>query len=200
VGLVGKPNAGKSTMLRAVSRAAPKVADYPFTTKSPVLGIAEIPAGLKSEAGGKGDRRLVVADIPGLIAGAAQGAGLGHDFLRHIERTAVLVHLLDVSPIDGTDPVNNYNEVRSELQEYSMELAEKPEVIVLNKIDLMPEDDRAVMVKELIGRLRLPRDQKPMIASGASGEGVKEMLEACWTARGRATEAAWKQTATQAKE
>lgn len=209
VGLVGKPNAGKSTMLRAVSRAAPKVADYPFTTKSPVLGIAEIPSRLKAEpgggfgggsGGGGGERRLVVADIPGLIAGAAQGAGLGHDFLRHIERTAVLVHLLDISPIDGTDPVNNYNEVRSELQEYSMELAEKPELIVFNKIDLVPEVDRASVVKDLVGRMRLPREERPIIASGASGEGVKEMLEACWTARGRAGEPAWKPTAAAAGE
>jgi GTP-binding protein len=179
VGLVGMPNAGKSTLLRAVSRATPKVADYPFTTLSPHLGIAEL-------TGEKGvSRRLVVADIPGLIAGAAEGAGLGHDFLRHIERTAVLVHVLDVMPIDGSDPAKNYEDIRRELLEYSVELAEKPEVIVFNKIDLVPQDERAEFIKKLIAKLRLPRDVNPIVASGVTGEGVKEMLEACWAARGK---------------
>ena len=175
VGLVGMPNAGKSTLLRAVSRATPKVADYPFTTLSPNLGIAELP----------GDRRLVVADIPGLIAGAAHGAGLGHDFLRHIERTAVLVHVLDVAPLDNSDPAENYDVVRKELLEYSVELAEKPELIVFNKIDLVPESQRAEIVKRLIAKLRLPRDVNPIQASGATSEGVREMLEACWEMRGK---------------
>lgn len=175
VGLVGMPNAGKSTMLRAVSRATPKVADYPFTTLSPNLGLAELP----------GDRRLVIADIPGLIEGAADGAGLGHDFLRHIERTGVLVHVLDVSPIDGSDPAQNYEIIRRELLQYGVELAEKPEVIVFNKIDLVPEEDRAKVVKKLIGKLRLPAGEDPIVCSGATGEGVKPMLEACWTLRSR---------------
>lgn len=181
VGLVGLPNAGKSTLLRSISRATPKVADYPFTTLSPHLGIAELST----------DRRLVVADIPGLIAGAAQGAGLGHDFLRHIERTAVLVHVLDIAPLDNSDPAKNYEVVRQELLEYSVELAEKPEIIVFNKVDLVPEigGERAERVKKLIAKLRLPRDVNPVLVSGATGEGVKEMLEACWSARGKKREA-----------
>src|SRR5262245_13688026 len=174
VGLVGLPNASKSTLLRAVSRATPKVADHPFTQLSPHLGIAELP----------GDRRLVVADIPGLIEGAAHGAGLGHDFLRHIERTAVLVHVLDIAPLDGSDPVKNYDVIRQELLGYSVELAEKPEVLVFNKIDLVPQDQRAERIKRLVAGLRLPRDVNPIIVSGATGEGVREMLEACWAERG----------------
>ena len=173
VGFVGMPNAGKSTLLRAISRATPKVADYPFTTLSPHLGLAELP----------GDRRLVVADIPGLIEGAAGGAGLGHDFLRHIERTGVLVHVLDIAPLDGSDPAKNYEIIRQELLDYSTELAEKPEVIVFNKIDLVPEDERVGAVKKLIGKLRLPPAEDPVVVSGATGEGVKAMLEACWQAR-----------------
>lgn len=186
VGLVGLPNAGKSTLLRAVSRATPKVADYPFTTLSPHLGIAELSSGR-----GDGERRLVMADIPGLIEGAAVGAGLGHDFLRHIERTAVLVHVLDIAPLDDSDPAKNYEVIRQELLDYSMELAEKPEVLVFNKIDLIPEADgeRSNYVKKLIAKLRLPRDVNPILVSGATGEGVKDMLEACWTARGKKREA-----------
>ena len=135
-----------------------------------------------------GDRRLVVADIPGLIAGAAQGAGLGHDFLRHVERTTVLVHVLDIAPLDGTDPAANYQAVRQELLEYSIELAEKPEVMVLNKIDLIPQQERGEVIKKVIAKLRLPRGEDPIITSGATGEGVEEMLEACWAARGKKKE------------
>ena len=141
---------------------------------------------------------MVVADIPGLIAGAAQGAGLGHDFLRHVERTAVLVHVLDVAPLDGSDPAVNYQAVRQELLEYSVELAEKPEVMVFNKIDLVPQEERSDAIKKLIAKLRLPRGENPIITSGATGEGVEEMLEACWAARGKKKEAAgWAGTVTQ---
>jgi GTPase len=182
VGLVGLPNAGKSTLLRAISRATPKVADYPFTTLSPHLGIAEL----------TGNRRLVVADIPGLIEGAAGGAGLGHDFLRHIERTAVLVHVVDIAPLDNSDPAANYEVIRRELLEYAVELAEKPEVIVFNKVDLIPggPEQRAERAKQLIGKLRLPREVNPILVSGATGEGVQDMLEACWKARGNKREVA----------
>lgn len=172
VGLIGLPNAGKSSLLARLTRAAPKVADYPFTTLSPVLGTIEAE-----------DRQAIVADIPGLIEGAAGGAGLGHDFLRHIERTGVLVHVLDIAPIDGTDPAANYQIIRRELLEYSTELAEKPEVLVFNKIDLVPEADRADAVKKLIGKLRLGANENPIVCSGATGEGVKAMLESCWTLR-----------------
>lgn len=175
VGLIGLPNAGKSTLLRALSRARPKVADYPFTTLSPHLGIAEF----------TGDRRIVFADIPGLIEGAADGAGLGHDFLRHIERTTLLVHVLDLAPLDESNPADNYEVVRQELLNYSVELAEKPELIVFNKVDLVPEVDREERIKSLIGQLRLGRHETPLIVSGATGEGVEALKEACWAALGR---------------
>ncbi len=181
VGLIGLPNAGKSTMLRAVSRAQPKVADYPFTTLSPHLGIAELP----------GERRLVIADIPGLIQGAADGAGLGHDFLRHVERTTVLVHVLDIAPMDESDPISNYETIRRELYEYSSELAEKLEIVVLNKIDLVPEDEREQRVKHIVGRLGLARNEQPLLASGATGQGVRELLEACWETLRHGEPAGW---------
>ena len=171
VGLVGRPNAGKSTLLRAISRATPKVADYPFTTRSPVLGITELSGG---------ERRLVVADLPGLIQGAAEGAGLGHDFLRHIERTTVLVHLIDVAPIDGTDPVSNYHAIRRELAGYSPALAGKLELVALNKMDLVPESERT----EAVERIATSLGVQPYLTSGATGEGVTELLEACWRAVG----------------
>jgi GTP-binding protein len=172
VGLVGKPNAGKSTMLRAMSRATPKVADYPFTTRSPHLGIAEL----------GGERRLVIADIPGLIEGASAGAGLGHEFLRHIERTSVLVHLLDVAPTDGTDPAANYRAIRAELGEHSGVLADKPEIVVLNKIDLVPPDERSDMIELIAETLRADGF---LVTSGATREGVNELLEACWKMVGK---------------
>src|SRR4051812_12416886 len=131
VGLVGMPNAGKSTLLRAISAARPKVADYPFTTLDPQLGIAELP----------GERRIVFADIPGLIEGAQSGAGLGHAFLKHIERTKIIVHLLDMFPPDDSDPAENYRVIRKELEAFSPELAGKREVIAANKIDLSTDED-----------------------------------------------------------
>ncbi len=170
VGLVGMPNAGKSTLLRAVSRANAKVGDYPFTTISPQLGIAELP----------GDRRLVVADLPGLIEGAAEGAGLGHDFLRHIERTRVIVHLVDAAPLDGGDPAERYHAIRRELEAFSRDLARKPEVVAINKVDLLPESDRASRVRALGAAMRLSRP--PLAISGATGQGVPALLEACWNA------------------
>jgi GTP-binding protein len=170
VGLVGLPNAGKSTLLRAVSRANAKVGAYPFTTLSPQLGIAEL----------GGERRLVVADLPGLIEGAADGAGLGHDFLRHIERTRVIVHLVDVAPLDGVDPVISYGVIRNELNEFSPELAEKPELVVLNKIDLVPEDERNARIQRFAGAIGMARGEQPITISGATGDGVRALLEAAW--------------------
>jgi GTPase len=164
VGLVGMPNAGKSTLLRCVSKARPKVADYPFTTLDPQLGIAEL----------TGDRRLVLADIPGLIEGANHGVGLGHAFLRHIERTKVIVHLLDLFPTDGSDPAANYHVIRRELESFSPALAKKREVIVANKMDLAIDNDA-------IDRLRrdLP-DRQVLAISGVSRQGVEDLMESLW--------------------
>ncbi len=172
VGLVGKPNAGKSTLLAALTRATPKIADYPFTTLSPQLGIAELDA----------TRRLVIADIPGLIEGAAQGAGLGHDFLRHIERTRIIVHLLDAAPADESDPAEAYTTIRAELERYSPQLAEKPELIVLNKMDLIPdEDDQQKLVKDLRKRLKLGAKEEVLAISGAAKLGTRPLLERLWS-------------------
>ncbi len=181
VGLIGKPNAGKSTMLRALSNATPKVADYPFTTRWPHLGIAELTGG----------RRLVVADIPGLIEGASAGAGLGHDFLRHIERTLVLVMMIDVAPLDGSDPIEQYETVRGELAAYSAELARKPQIVVLNKIDLVPPADRAGLIADLTRRLEARGAGEILLTSGASREGTADLLEACWRAVGK-DQPAWR--------
>ena len=183
IGLVGKPNAGKSTLLGAVSRATPKVADYPFTTRSPNLGIAEL--------GGGSERRLVIADIPGLIAGAAAGAGLGHEFLRHIERTTALVHLLDIAPADGSDPVDSYKAIRGELVDYSPELAAKPEIVAFNKIDLVPDIDRRAVVERTVAAIGGSGPGKPLVISGATGEGLKELLEACWHAAEKSDPSGW---------
>lgn len=171
VGLVGMPNAGKSTLLKSLTRADPKIADYPFTTLSPQLGIAELdPA-----------RRIVLADIPGLIEGASEGHGLGHDFLRHVERTRVILHLLDCDPASGT-PANNYRAIRAELAGYSSELAEKPELIALNKVDLFGADE--AMTRELIAELRadlqLGADVEVLPLSGAAGVGTAALLEHLW--------------------
>src|SRR5690242_14021761 len=125
-GLIGLPNAGKSTLLSRLSRARPEIADYPFTTKHPNLGIVSL----------GGEHRLVLADLPGLIEGAHSGVGLGHEFLRHVERTRVLVHLVEPLPADGGDPLHNYRLVRQELELYSKELAEKPEVVAVSKAEL----------------------------------------------------------------
>ena len=168
IGLVGLPNAGKSTLLSSISAATPKVADYPFTTLQPHLGIAELDV----------NRRLIVADIPGLIEGAADGAGLGHRFLKHIERTGALLHLVDVMPVDGSDPVSNYRAIREELERYSKELASKDEIVVLNKVDLLMPDERDETIALIAAELKLD----PVITcSGATREGIREVLEQAWT-------------------
>ncbi len=163
VGLVGMPNAGKSTLISRCSAAKPKIADYPFTTLEPVLGIVEL----------SGFRRYVLADIPGLIEGSHNGAGLGIEFLRHIERTRILVHILDIMPVDGSEPVRNYKAIRNELKLYSKALAKKQEVIVANKIDLDPDGK---IVKDLKKRL----NKKIYPISAVTGSGIKELTELLW--------------------
>lgn len=170
IGLVGLPNAGKSTLLRAISRANAKVGAYPFTTLSPQLGIAELDL----------ERRLVFADLPGLIEGAAQGAGLGHDFLKHVERTRAIVHLVDIAPLDGSDPVENWRMIRGELLEFSAELAEKPELVVLNKLDLVEPEEREARIERFAGAIGMKKGERPLAISGATGEGLRPMLEAAW--------------------
>jgi GTPase len=156
VGFVGLPNAGKSTMLRAISNAMPDVADFPFTTLEPVLGVVDM-----------GWDAFVVADLPGLIEGAHTGVGLGHQFLRHVERTRVLVHLLDAS---SEDPLKDYETIRNELALYDDSLAAKPEIIVLNKIDLPDARDNAERLKNAFG------ENEVLLVSGATNEGVQAML------------------------
>lgn len=163
VGLAGMPNAGKSTLISRCSAARPKIADYPFTTLEPVLGIVEL----------SDYRRFIMADIPGLIEGSHDGAGLGIEFLKHIERTRIIVHMLDIMPTDGSAPVDNYKAIRKELKLYSRTLAAKTEVIVANKIDLDP-DGR--IVKELKKKLR----KKIYPVSAVTGTGVKELTETLW--------------------
>ena len=164
VGLVGMPNAGKSTLLSVISAARPKIADYPFTTLEPQLGITEL----------SGDRRMVFADIPGLIEGAQHGAGLGHAFLRHIERTKIIVHLLDLFPPDGSDPAENYRKIRGELEAFSPELAHKKEIIAANKLDLAIDSDA---LEKLMNDLP---DQEIFAISGATRQGVEPLLEELW--------------------
>lgn len=183
VGLVGLPNAGKSTLLSVLTSARPKIADYPFTTLTPQLGIAEIDP----------TRRLVIADIPGLIEGASEGAGLGHEFLRHIERTRILVHLLDAAPTDGSSPADNYRMIRAELANYSSLLAEKEELIVLNKLDLLDEVDAKAAVSKLRADLQLGRSQEVLGISGATRQGTRELLEKLWSMLKPQVEN-WKQT------
>jgi GTP-binding protein len=167
VGIAGKPNAGKSTLLSVISAARPKVADYPFTTLEPQLGIAELDT----------ERRIVFADIPGLIQDAHLGAGLGHAFLKHIERCRVIIHLVDLFPTDETDPIENYHVIRNELEQFSPELAAKPELIVANKIDLAPEGDLAMLEK-----LRKHLSPRPVIEiSGATKQNLRPMLERLWS-------------------
>ncbi len=169
VGLVGMPNAGKSTLISRCSAARPRIADYPFTTLEPVLGIVEL----------SGYRRFVMADIPGLIEGAHAGAGLGHEFLRHIERTRVIVHILDIMPADGSDPVENYAKIRDELDFYSHVLTAKPELVVLNKVDLDNDGTVAGVIAERLKK-RCPVLFSPISISAVTGAGVTELKEVLW--------------------
>ncbi|MEA2817928.1 MAG: GTPase [Rhodospirillaceae bacterium] len=168
VGLVGFPNAGKSTMIARISAARPKIADYPFTTLIPNLGVVRI-----SE-----DRSFVVADVPGLIEGAHRGQGLGHQFLRHLERTKVLVHLVDLSGSTGRNPVEDLDTVRKELELFAPTLAAKPQIVVANKMDTVDpsNDEDVVALGKRASELGLPF----LRVSGVRGQGGPDLLEAMW--------------------
>ena len=160
---MGLPNAGKSSLLARITRAQPRVADYPFTTLEPVLGTIE-----------RDDRQLVVADIPGLIEGAGEGAGLGHEFLAHVERTRLLVHVLDLNPLDGSDPVNNHDTVEAELAGYGAGLERLPRILCLSKADLVPPEDAAAAKAEWEERLGV----EVVVTSSATRLGLDELVEA----------------------
>ncbi|QDV88312.1 GTPase ObgE [Planctomycetes bacterium TBK1r] len=164
VGLIGKPNAGKSTLLSRITSARPEIADYPFTTKHPNLGIVEL-----DEA-----RSFVLADIPGLIEGASDGLGLGHEFLKHIERAGLLVHLVEPEPSDQSDPLDNYRAIRSELSQYDQALADRDEILVITKSE-MPQ------AAEVAERLREETDRPVLLISAMTGAGLNEFTEAVMT-------------------
>ncbi len=165
VGMLGMPNAGKSTFIRAVSAAKPKVADYPFTTLVPSLGVVRM----------DNHQSFVVADIPGLIEGAADGAGLGIQFLKHLERCRVLLHLIDIDPIDGSDPVENAKIIISELEKYSEKLAQKPRWLVFNKVDLLDAEEAKEKTKAIVEALGW--DENYYMIAAINQEGVKKL---CW--------------------
>jgi GTP-binding protein len=162
VGLVGLPNAGKSSLLARLTRAQPKVADYPFTTLEPVLGTLEL-----------GDRQLVIADIPGLIEGASDGAGLGHDFLAHVERTRLLVHVLDLAPLDRSDAAANRETIERELASHDPRLASLPRVLALSKADLVARDEADAQARAW--RDRLGEEVPVVVTSSATGQGLEEL-------------------------
>ena len=166
VGLIGFPNAGKSTLIARISAARPKIADYPFTTLTPNLGVVTL----------SGDRSFVVADVPGLIAGAHTGHGLGHQFLRHIERTKVIIHLVDVSGASGRDPIEDFDTIMEELRHFDAQVAAKPQIVAANKIDSLDDPSRAARLEQHVKKLGLPFHR----ISGATGEGIDRILEASW--------------------
>lgn len=168
VGLLGMPNAGKSTLIAAVSNARPKIADYPFTTLHPNLGVVRVSVG----------QSFVVADIPGLIEGAAEGAGLGHQFLRHLQRTRLLLHVVDLAPFDDVDPVAQAKAIVAELKKYDAALYDKPRWLVLNKLDMIPQDERAARVKDFVKRYRW---KGPVFEiSALTREGCEHLVQAIW--------------------
>jgi GTP-binding protein len=158
VGLVGKPNAGKSTLLSRITKAQPEIADYPFTTKKPNLGQVIL----------DWERSFVMADIPGLIEGAAQGIGLGHEFLKHIERAGILVHLVEPDPMDGTDPLANFHSIQRELVEYNEQLGQRPMIVVVTKAELPGAE-------ELQQQLQSELEQNVMLISAVTGQGLNEL-------------------------
>ena len=170
-GLVGLPNAGKSSLLARLTNARPKVADYPFTTVDPILGTID-----------DSDRQLVLADIPGLIEGAAAGAGMGHEFLAHVERCRVLVHVIEVDPPAGApDPAEAYRTVRDELRAYGAGLADLPEIVLFSKIDLLPPEGAGEWVAELAASIDV-EPHRVLAASSATGEGIEDLVRALFQA------------------
>ena len=161
VGLIGKPNAGKSTLLSRLSRARPEIADYPFTTRHPNLGLVQVGY----------DAQFLVADIPGLIEGAHAGVGLGHEFLKHVERTKVLVHLIEPDPADQSDPVENYRQIREELRLYDESLLERPEILIVTKSELPGSADLAAQLHEISGR-------DVLNISAVTGKGLPDLIAA----------------------
>jgi GTP-binding protein len=176
-GLVGLPNAGKSSLLARLTRAQPRVADYPFTTLEPVLGVLDAD-----------NRQLVIADIPGLIEGAAEGAGLGHEFLAHVERTQLLVHVLDLAPVDGSDAVANHAVVEAELAEHGAGLADLPRILCLSKADLVPADRADAAAAEWRERLG-DGALDVVVTSAATGQGLEELAAAVLRAVAPASDA-----------
>ena len=167
VGLIGFPNVGKSTLISRISAARPKIADYPFTTLVPNLGVADL-----------GDfRSFVVADIPGLIEGAHQGHGLGIQFLRHVERTKILVHLIDPTPQEGRDPLSDWRIINTELREYRAGLEGKPQIVALTKMDMRPDPERYASLRKECRKQGIPFHR----ISAVSGEGIGELAEAIWS-------------------
>jgi GTP-binding protein len=160
VGIIGLPNAGKSTLIRAISAARPKIGSYPFTTLTPNLGVVQTPW----------KASFVVADIPGLIAGAHEGAGLGHQFLRHVERTRILLHVIDASQIDPEQPLEAYQTVNTELTQFSPSLVDKPQIIVLNKMDLSGTESNAAAFKACLA------DAAVQCISALSGSGTEALI------------------------
>ncbi len=169
VGLLGMPNAGKSTLIAAVSNARPKIADYPFTTLHPNLGVVRVGP----------EQSFVIADVPGLIEGAAEGAGLGHQFLRHLQRTRLLLHVVDIAPFDeNVDPVAQAKAIAAELKKYDQALYDKPRWLVLNKLDMVPADERAARVKDFVKRLKY---KGPVFEiSALTREGCEHLVQAIY--------------------
>ncbi|MBT2325298.1 GTPase ObgE [Variovorax paradoxus] len=168
VGLLGMPNAGKSTLISAISNARPRIADYPFTTLHPNLGVVRVGP----------EQSFVVADLPGLIEGASEGAGLGHLFLRHLQRTRLLLHVVDIAPFDDADPVAQAKAIVGELKKYDAALYEKPRWLVLNKLDMVPAEERAARVKDFVKRLRF---KGPVFEiSALTREGCEHLVQAIY--------------------
>ena len=163
VGIIGYPNAGKSSLISSVSKARSKVAKYPFTTKTPILGVVRL----------SGERSFVICDIPGLIEGAHAGRGLGDDFLRHVERTRVLIHMIDMASVDCRDPADDFKSINNELKLYNPELVKRPQVIAVNKMDIPEAAENLKKFKKKVKKTVYP-------ISCVTGDGINELLEAVY--------------------